>query len=182
MVIHNKKNLKDEYAIVIDFISKIGYEEESIIAIGTTNFTLLELIPRKEASIDRTEKVYIGEDKRDKIRFIKRAVKYEELSSMAKDELFSVLVDIVNKNVEKYVNFFNTAGAVSIRKHSLEMIQGIGKKHLLDLIDTREEQKFSSFDDIKQRCPYLKNPQESLAKRIIEEIKKEDEIKFFVKR
>ncbi len=175
---------KDEYAIVLDVVSDFNnYRDNKIVqAIGTKTYSLLELIPKPDADIKNGDKVYIGDGKRDEIQYIKRALFPNRLTATAKSELLFTIMDIIDEREEEYINFLNTAGPITIRKHALELIPGVGKKHLQDLLTLREEKKFENFKDVAERCSFLSEPQKSFANRILDEINGDTEIKFFIRR
>ncbi|NCC71277.1 DUF655 domain-containing protein, partial [bacterium] len=126
--------------------------------------------------------VYIGDAKRDEIQYIKRSIFLDKLSASAKSEILFTLIDIVNEKEKDFVNFFNNAGPITIRKHSLELIPGIGKKHLSSLLELKNTYKFESFDDIKSKCPFLSEPQKAIAERILYEMEHKEDIHLFVKK
>lgn len=176
---------RDENAIVLDVVlaSSNSFKDDEIAqAIGTDTYTLLELVPKDGVDLRSGDKVYIGSEKRDEIQFIKRAVSPDDLSSGARSELMDTLMDIIDDKEEEFVNFFNVAGPITLRKHSLELVSGIGKKHLADLMNERLNKPFESFADLKERCPFLSNPEEAIAKRIITELEGEDTFKFFTRK
>ena len=182
---HNKINKeKDEYAIVLDIIkNENNYRDSTIIqAIGTKTYTLLELVPKPDAQIKIGDKVYIGDGKRDEIQYIKRALFPNKLTNSAKSELIYTIMDIIDEREDEYINFLNNSGPITIRKHALELIPGVGKKHLKDLIEIREEKPFENFNDVKSRVPFLSEPQKALATRIIDEIEGNVERLFFIQR
>lgn len=175
---------KDEYAIVLDVVlgNQSSFKDSEIVqAVGTTAYTLLELIPKQGVILKAGDKVYIGEGKRDEIQYIKNVISADKLSGSAKSELLFTIIDIIKEREEEFVNFINTAGPITIRKHSLELIPGIGKKHLTDLIEERYK-PFTSFEDIIARCSYLHDPAKSIAQRIMIELEGEDDFKFFLRR
>ena len=92
--------------------------------------------------------------------------------------IFSEL--IVNDNESYYVNYFNNAHAVTPRLHSLEMIPGIGKTFLSQILKEREQTPFSSFSDISTRIN-LKEPEQLIAKRLMEEISGDAKLNIFVR-
>jgi len=175
---------KEEYAYVLDVVSHGGgfNSNESVQAIGETSFTLFELAPKQGAEIKLGSRIYIGEGKRDEIQYIKRVLFLDKLSSDAVAELPFIIKDMVLAREEYFINFFNIAGAMSLRRHALEIIPGIGKKHLKTLLDIRDEKKFESFEDIKTRCSFLADPVKALVDRIMAEIEGETDIKFFARR
>jgi len=168
----------EEYAIILDYLP-IGYVKEGLPsykrkpiaqAIGKEEFTLLELIPKDKVSLDIHEKVYIGPGKRDKIARVNRRLKYDDLTATARVELNYVIEEIIKIKEDKFVEFFNEAGSISTRLHQLELLPGIGKKHMWDILKARREKKFDSFIDIKKRVPMLADPVKILLKRILLEL------------
>src|SRR3990167_1327854 len=82
---------KEEYALILDYLP-YGYPLEKKMmpiaqAVGTKNFTLLHLIPRRGIKLDVGEKVYIGEGKRDKIYYILGKLPENKLTQTARDQL-----------------------------------------------------------------------------------------------
>lgn len=177
---------KDEYAIVLDFLPKgYGYGKPQPLAqvIGTETFTLLEVIPREGVVLKPGDKVYIGSGKREEIMSIKRRINYDKLTAFAKSELEEVVRRIVNENEQKFVDFYNKAQPVTVRLHQLELLPGIGKKHMWELLEERKKEPFKSFEDIKTRIKILPNPKELVIKRILMEIKGEgDKYRLFTRR
>ena len=94
--------------------------------------------------------------------------------------LEEVLSELVTKNEKKFVEFFNRAGPITTRMHSLELLPGIGKRHLWNIITERKKKKFESFDELKKRVSMLPDPKKMIIKRIIEELEGKDRHKLFV--
>ncbi|GAB4308147.1 MAG: DUF655 domain-containing protein [Methanobacteriaceae archaeon] len=168
----------EEYAIILDYLP-LGYVKEGLPsfkrkpvaqAIGKEEFTLLELIPKENVDLDIHEKVYIGSGKRDKIARVNRRLRYDDLTATARVELNYVIEEIIKAKEDKFMEFFNQAGPISTRLHQLELLPGIGKKHMWDILNARKEKEFDSFDDIKDRVPMLADPVKLLAKRILLEL------------
>ncbi len=176
---------KEEFAIVLDvvFSNQNSFKSDEIAqAIGTTNYTLLELVPKPGVILKTLQKVYIGDGKRDEIQYIKRSLFSDKMSSGAKSELSYAIREIVLGRESEYVEFFNKAGPISIRMHSLELIPGIGKKHMLDLLHEREKKPFESFEDIKARCTFFTDPAKAIVDRVIMELDAKDDMKIFVRK
>jgi len=168
----------EEYAIILDYLP-LGYVKEGLPsfkrkpvaqAIGKEEFTLLELIPKENVDLDIHEKVYIGSGKRDKIARVNRRLKYDDLTATARVELNYVIEEIIKANEDKFIEFFNESGPISTRLHQLELLPGIGKKHMWDILNARKEKKFDSFEDIKDRVPMLADPVKLMVKRILLEL------------
>ncbi|MGL6298721.1 MAG: DUF655 domain-containing protein, partial [Methanobacteriaceae archaeon] len=91
---------------------------------------------------------------------------FENLTATSRIEIDYVIEEIIANHEEKYIKFFNEAGSLSTRLHQLELLPGIGNKHMWDIIKAREEKPFESFEDLKNRVPLLSDPIPIVAKRI----------------
>ena len=165
----------EDYVYILDYLptGRMGYRRRAIAyGIGERQFTLLELIPKPNVNLSIGEKVYVGKDleKREKILKVKGRVNYEDLTPTAHGEIFYVLVDIIRNNEERFVKFFNESPPITTRFHSLELLPGLGKKTMLEIIEERKKAPFKSFEDLKKRVKNLHNPEKLIAKRIIEEL------------
>ena len=182
-----RQQVKEEYAIVLDFLpnghpfdNKPGYLKTPIAqAMGKDHFVLLELVPKKGNFLQPHEEVYIGEGKRDKIHHIYGKVNYDRLTETAKEELNILIEELVKKNQDKFIEFFNKAGPINTRRHQLELLPGIGKKHMWEILERRDEAKFKDFNDIKVRVRLMPDPEKIIAKRILIELKGEDKYNLF---
>lgn len=168
----------EDYAIILDYLP-IGYVKGDVSsfkkkpvaqAIGIEEFTLLELIPKENVDLDIHEKVYIGAGKREKIARVNRRLKYDKLTATAKLELNYVIEEIIKAHEDRFVRFFNEAGPISTRLHQIELLPGIGKKHMWDILNARKEKEFKSFQDIKERVTMLADPVKLISKRILLEL------------
>ena len=166
--------MKEEYAVVLDYLSRgysSSYTGEPIAqAVGTTRFTLLELVPRDGVFLSLRQKVYIGPDERKEVKFIKGRLEYPKLTNAARTDLSPVVEEVIIANEGKFVEFFNKAGPISIRKHSLELLPSVGKKHMESLIEERERKPFESFKDITERVNLMPNPIRVIQERVLEEL------------
>ncbi len=182
-----KLEVREEYAIVLDFLPN-GYPFDTrpmhqktpiAQALGKEHFILLELVPKKGIFLQPYEEVYVGEGKRDKIHHVIGKIPIEKLTETAKVELTFGVKDIVEKNEKRFVNFFNTAQPINTRRHQLELLPGIGKKHMWEIIEVRKEKPFESFEDIKNRIRLIPDPKNLIIKKILADIKGEDKHKLF---
>jgi putative nucleotide binding protein len=169
--------LKDDNVIVLDFLPRghsTGRQEPIAQVIGTKYFSLLEVVVKQDMILKNGDLVYIGDEKRDKIDHIKRRLSINELTSFSKSEIPFVVEKMVKENEAKFVNFFNTAQPLSTRLHQLELLPGVGKKHMWDIIDERKKGPFTSFDDLKNRIKLMPDPMNSVIRRIMEELEDDD--------
>lgn len=175
---------REEYAIVLDYLP-YGYPLEGKMlpiaqAIGVTNFTLLQLVPRRGIKLELKDKVYIGEGKRDQIYYILGRLPKDKLTETSKIQLQEFAKKILEEQEQKFVEFFNKAEPINTRLHQLELIPGFGKKHTKEILKEREEKPFSSFEEIKQRIPSLPDPKKAIEKRFMEELTEEQRQNLFV--
>jgi putative nucleotide binding protein len=175
---------REEYALVLDFLPRgyaSSYRREPIAqAIGEINFTLLELVPKEDAEFKIKDKVYVGEGKWEQVKAVRR-LDYTKLTSAAKRELGTIVEELVKKNEDKFIRFFNKAGAITVRQHSLELLPSVGKKHMWDIIDQREKEEFKNFADLKKRVELMPDPVKAISKKIEEELKGKSKYYLFTK-
>jgi putative nucleotide binding protein len=183
-----KQEAREEIAIVLDFLPN-GYPFDTrpmhrktaiVQAMGKEHFLLLELVPKKGIFLQPHEEVYMGEGKRDKIHHIIGKIPSEKLTPTAQSELNVIVDDIVNKDEKRFVEFFNKSQPINTRRHQIQLLPGIGKKHMLDILEKRAEKPFESFEDIKERVRLIPDPNKLIIKRILIEIRGEDKYKLFL--
>jgi len=181
------RQLYEIYAYVIDFLpygkpsSKPGYRPGPVIQIvGENYFTLLEANVRNSVTLKVHDRVYVGKNKREEVTYIIGRIGYDELTTNAKMELANVVERIVLSQEERFMSFFNTSQAVTPRMHSLELIPGIGKKYMWQIIDEREKRRFTSFEDLQKRVN-IPHPARLITKRIIEELSGESKYRLFTR-
>jgi len=139
-----------------------------VYGIGENQFTFLELIPRNNTTFTIGERIYVGKDggKRKKIEKIKGRVNFEDLTSTAHGELPYVILDIVRNREGSFIKFFNEASAISTRYHVLELLPGLGKKMMHEILDERRKKLFASFKEMQERIDFLRAPDKLISKRI----------------
>ena len=165
----------EEYAYIRDYLPQglsFKNKEPVCYAVGDDEFKLFELVPKAGAVINLDDRVYIGKEAnlRKEIDHVKRRIGYEELTVTAVKELDFVVKDIVLSNQDRFVRFYNEAGPISIKKHLLEELPGLGKKTVTEILTARKAGPFKDFEDLKTRVPMLKDPAKLITDRIILEI------------
>ena len=168
--------MMEEYGLVLDYMplgkpDDVRREPVAFI-IGEKFFTLLEVVAKRDVALSAGERVYLGKDIADraKVERIKNRIEYPDLSTSARNELKIVVGKMVESREKEFIDFFNKCGPITIRQHQLELIPGIGKKHLTEILDEREKKQFESFADFSGRITHIQNPAELIADRIIEEL------------
>ncbi|NOX71215.1 MAG: DUF655 domain-containing protein [Candidatus Micrarchaeota archaeon] len=182
-----RKDLKkDEWALVLDFLQHghAGMSRSQPVAqvIGEDFFSLLEVIIKEGEMLKVGDRVYVGDGKRDVVKYIRKRLDINELTTGARGELEDMLLHIIEEKNDKFLDFFNKAGPVTTRLHRLELLPGIGKKHLWAIISERKEKEFESFEDLKKRVPMLPDIEQMLVSRIMSEMENKDKYRLFVPR
>ena len=179
------KPVREEHAIVLDYLEH-GYSFEQatvktpiVQALGSDHLTILELIPKKGIPLQPAAKVYIGEGKREEIHHIKGRIPVEKLTATARNTLQEAIEEVVTAQEARFVEFFNKAQPLSMRMHQLELLPGVGKKHMWEVLNARKEKPFESFEDIKDRVKLLPDPKQLVVKRILAEIEGKEKYRVF---
>ncbi|MGA3022217.1 MAG: DUF655 domain-containing protein [Thermoplasmata archaeon] len=178
----------ENYAIILDYLpngrqTERGFHREPLaLAIGEDELKLFELVPRPAVPLlpgTRVSLVPVA-GAPSPIDHVRRRVSYDELTVSARTELTPALEAIVRRNSPRYLRFFNEAPAVSRRFHLLELLPGIGKKTMQQIVDERKSAPFASFEEIELRV-HLKSPERLIVGRIEQELSGvEDKYRLFV--
>jgi putative nucleotide binding protein len=181
----------EEYAYVLDFLEhgrpgfrptgRAGYRAGALIqCVGEEFFTLLEALVKEGLPIKASDRVYVGKDARNEVTYIIGRIGYDELTAAAKSELAAAINKIVLNREKSFINFFNTARAITPRMHALELVPGIGKKYMWQVINEREKKPFASYVELQQRTE-LPNPVKLITKRVLEELEGESKYRLFTR-
>jgi len=181
----------EEHAYVLDFLphgrpgirptGRAGYRAGALVQlIGEEFFTLLEALVKEGVVLRPHNRVYVGKKTRKEITYIIGRISYDELTAAAKMELPAVISKIVLNREKEFVDFFNTAHAMTPRMHALELIPGIGKKYMWQVIDEREKKSFENFEDLQKRTE-IPDPVKLITKRILEELAGESKYRLFTR-
>ena len=179
---------KEEWVVILDFLQN-GYPFDDrpmymktpiAQALGKSKFVLLELVPKKGVHLQPYKEVYIGEGKRDEIHHIIGKLQISKLTATAKSELEFAIKDLVKKQEQRFVEFFNKSQPLSTRMHQLELLPGLGKKHMWQIVETRDEKPFESFKDLRERVKLMPEPEKLIVKRILNEIEGKEKHNIFV--
>ncbi|MEW6295714.1 MAG: DUF655 domain-containing protein [Candidatus Diapherotrites archaeon] len=165
----------EEYAIVLDYLptgKSDSYKSDPVAqVIGKEHLTLLEIIPKTQ--LKSGEIIYIGKEERDKVQYTKRRISFFDLTSNSLSELNKAVEKIVLDNEKQFIEFFNKAGPITIRMHQLELLPGLGKKHMFNILEERRNKPFESYSDIEKRVHLMPDPVKTIIKRIMIELEDE---------
>jgi putative nucleotide binding protein len=172
------------YARVIDFMpdgwATDRMREPLAQLVGEKYFTLLEVSIKRGSPCALGQRLCIGKEGRQEVEKIKKRLTFQELSATSRSELPIVARKIIADREADFVAFFNKAGPISMRLHQLELLSGIGKKHLQEILDTRSK-PFESFKDIQSRVSLLPDPSNLILSRVTEELGGESKYYLFVR-
>ncbi|MDR2943881.1 MAG: DUF655 domain-containing protein [Methanosarcinales archaeon] len=175
----NGRDDREEWVWILDYLpygretdNRPVYQKKPLIhALGDNKLILMELIPAEGKIPPSHIKTHIGGREEEYVERVKARISFDELSHGAKLELPLVLEHYVTANEERFVQFFSKAEPLSMRQNSLELLPGIGKKLMLDILEESKKGYFTGFADLKTRVPALHNPEKLIVQRIIEEMK-----------
>ena len=84
--------------------------------------------------------------------------------------MVTIIMPVLNE--EKFIQFYNHAGPISRRYHSLELIPGLGKKTMNLIVGNRP---YTGFKQMEEKIPNFRNPEKYISQRIENEIKETDQ-------
>jgi putative nucleotide binding protein len=137
------------------------------------DFVLYEVKCNRDSDIKVQEKnIYEEFLNQNKLREVLKKIDYKDLTNTSK-----ALIQVLNYE-EEFINFFNNSTSITPRMHSLKLLPGIGQKHMWEIIEARNRQKFTTFQDISDRTS-MSHPSKQIALRIIKELKREG-VKYYL--
>ena len=186
--LYREQKKYEEYAYVLDYLphGRPGAPRSShsatgvIQLIGEDYFTLLEATPKRDAEYNIHDRIFVGKGDRALVGHILGRVTYDELTSAAKAELLFVIEEIVKNKEKRFVEFVNNSQSLTPRMHSLELIPGIGKRLMFQILDLRERYPFESFEDLKKRAN-LTDPVKLISRRVLKELSEEEKYYIFTR-
>ena len=176
-------------AVVLDYLphgrsddDRPQYEKSPIAyALGERDFRLVEVELAEDADVGIDDRIALDPEEDDRVGTV-REIEYGDLSNGARSELEYVVADLVEREHERFVEFFNEAQPITLRLHQLNLLPGIGKKLRNNVLDERKRAPFEDFADLTERVSGLHDPEGVLVDRIIEELRDEDlKYKLFVR-
>ena len=142
------------------------------------DFVLYEVRINKNSDLQiQEQKTYEEFISENKLREVLNKIDYNELTSTSKALIQPILEKAVVKFEEEFINFFNNSTSITPRMHALKLLPGIGQKHMWEILETRERQKFVTFQDISDRTS-ISSPAKLIAQRIIKELQRD--VKYYL--
>jgi putative nucleotide binding protein len=178
----------EEYAYVLDYMPhgrpgalRTSHSAQGVLQlIGEEYFTLLEASPKPDSDYNLRERIFVGKGNRALVGHILGRINYEDLTSSSKAELPAVIELIVKHSEKKIIKFINDSQSLTPRMHSLELIPGIGKRLMFQILELRERYPFESYEDLKTRTS-LSDPAKLITRRIIKELTEDEKYYIFTR-
>ncbi len=143
------------------------------------DFVLYEVKCNRDSEIKVQEKntydVFLNQNK---LREVIKKIDYKDLTNTSKALSQPILESEVLNYEEEFINFFNNSTSITPRMHSLKLLPGVGQKHMWEIIEARNRQKFTTFQDISDRTS-MSNPAKQISLRIIKELQREG-VKYYL--
>ncbi|MFX1312255.1 MAG: DUF655 domain-containing protein [Promethearchaeota archaeon] len=142
------------------------------------DFVLYEVKVNKSTEIQVQEKKTYEEFlNEDKLKDVLKKIDYNDLTSTSKALIQPILEKEIMKYEEEFINFFNNSTSITPRMHALKLLPGVGQKHMWEILEARNRQKFGTFQDISDRTS-ISNPAKLIAQRIIKELQRD--VKYYL--
>lgn len=146
--------------------------------LGEQLFMLFEVLLKEDTKADIFDRIYIGPGPKANIDIIIQRIGYEALTSIAKIRLEDIIRRIIASTERRWIEFFNNAGPITPKLHTLELLPHIGKKKMWIIIKERELKPFMNFKDIEDRTGI--DPVKAICGRVLEELMFDQKYYLFV--
>jgi putative nucleotide binding protein len=142
------------------------------------DFVLYEVKTNKNSDIQvQEQKTYEEFLNEDKLREVLKKIDFNDLTNTSKALILTIIEKEVFTYEEEFIKFFNNSTSITPRMHALKLLPGVGQKHMWEIIETRERQKFVTFQDISDRTS-ISAPTKLIAQRIIKELSRD--VKYYL--
>jgi len=142
------------------------------------DFVLYEVKVNKNSDIGvQEQKTYEEFLNEAKLKEVLKKIDHNDLTNTSKALIQPILEKEVLKYEEEFINFFNNSTSITPRMHALKLLPGIGQKHMWEILEARQRQKFGTFQDISDRTS-ISNPTKLIAQRIIKELQRD--VKYYL--
>jgi putative nucleotide binding protein len=151
-------------------------DERRIQGVGTDHFTLLEGTLHDDTTVAPGDRVALTDDEQRPHAAVTQRLTYETLSQDAQDRLEPTVASIITANEQRFIDWYNDAQPISLRRHQLDLLPGIGQSRRETILRQRESRPFDDFADLKDRIEQLRDPHAILAERVLTEL--QDDVKY----
>jgi len=142
------------------------------------DFVLYEVKMNRNSDIKvQEQKTYEEFLNENKLGDVVKKIDFSDLTSTSKALIQPILEKEVLKFEEEFINFFNNSTSITPRMHALKLLPGIGQKHMWEILEARDRQKFVTFQDISDRTS-ISSPAKLIAQRVIKELQRD--VKYYL--
>ena len=165
---HKSPLMDEQWARVIDH----DLTNNVVVAVTESKLLLCRLQPK--AGIEQlltTARIYIGTDvsKREDIENVLGMTNIGRLANHITADLPLVIQIFIEENEKHFISaFFNVAGNMSLKQHAFELLQGVGNKKAIQMVEARGSTGFESLSALNEACSI--DAGELLAKRFLAEL------------
>jgi putative nucleotide binding protein len=146
--------------------------------ISLEDFVLYEVEIIRNSAIKVQDKGIYGDFRNSgQLGKVEKKIDYDDLTPTSKALLNSVLEARIRELSEEFLYFFNNSVSITPRLHQLQLVPGIGKKLMWEIIEARNKKKFESFEDISQKTS-ISDPVNLIVKLIIKELSRN--VKYYI--
>jgi len=169
-------------AVVLDLLpngrpddDRPQYERPAVAyAVGEDDFRLYEIELTEDADTSIGDRLVVRPAERREAVDRFREMSYGDLTNAARSEIAYVVEEIVDRDEERFVDFYTEADPISLRLHQLDLLPGVGDKIRNNVLDARKRGRFESFEDVEERVSGLHDPRQVLIDRILSEFRDDD--------
>jgi len=153
--------------------------EPMVQGIGVKWFSLLEVTVKRKGTYTKLTELDLPQTSESSpIKQVKRRISVNDMTNTGYETLEEAVLLIINKNEKRFVSFFNKAQPITNRIHSLQLIPGIGKKLMWEVLAARKGIPFVSFTDIEERVK-ISDIRKMIFNRILQELEGEEKHRLF---
>jgi len=79
-------------------------------------------------------------------------VRLKDLSGTSQQELAGALSNSIISDTDRHISFYNSAGPMSLKFHSFQLLSGIGNSKAIQMVQKRGIAGWQKFEDIDDDC------------------------------
>ena len=79
-------------------------------------------------------------------------VRLKDLSGSAQQEIVSALSASISTDKDRHLSFYNSAGPMSLKFHSFQLLPGIGNSKAMQMVNLRGLAGWQNFEEIDEAC------------------------------
>jgi len=79
-------------------------------------------------------------------------VRLKDLSGTSQQELVPALSTSIQADSERHISFYNSAGPMSLKFHSFQLLSGIGNSKAIQMVQKRGISGWQNFEDVDEAC------------------------------